>query len=235
MAIERSLQTLDLYDLLTDLIPGAVLLLFGYLVVDTGNVLTDEASSIVALGAIVGAFVFGHVIQWARNWCLWQQPRAFQHTMNAVRAEKGDGDGCECSDRALDVIPMYKAFLDDVDDYFDLEDPGDTERFKLVLSYLETRPSTRTSRFQSLYSFHRSMYVASIFGVLLALIALLLSCQDVGLFRPDEILISTGAVAFVFALATRSRRDKFEKVFVSYAIREYHMERTLDEKTREDD
>lgn len=219
MAIDRPIQSLDIYDLLTDLIPGAVVLGFVYLLFPIEDTALMETTGVFAFIVIIVSFVFGHVVQWLRGY-FFKQPKAFQETMSVVRGE-------ESSSRALEVNAIHETFEREVDGAFDLrdEDVGDTERFKLVLSYLETRPPVRAIKFQTLYSFHRSMVVASTLGVVLSITALTLARIGFDSTRHPYILLVALLFGVTLVIVSRSRRDKFEKEFVGYAIREFYQDR----------
>lgn len=231
MAIERPLQVLNLYDVFTDLIPGAVFLLFVTILFPIEGIPALENSSILILVVVIGSLVFGHIIQWIRGFDLfWKQPDVFQHTMRQVRTDLEwphleDNDNPGNTENSLPINMIHYEFLKRVDKRFNLnETVPDRERIQLVLSFLETRPSIRALRFQSVYSFYRSMVVVSWLAFILAVFAIIFHCTGWAPVREFPVL--TGALIFSLILASASwaRRNRFEKTFVGYVIREFYLE-----------
>ncbi|MDG5819665.1 hypothetical protein [Natronococcus sp. A-GB7] len=236
MAIERPLQVLNLYDVLTDLIPGAAFLLFIAILFPVETLPIFEASGAMILITVIGSLILGHMIQWVRGWeCLWKQPDVFQHTMRQIRLESDlsaprRDNNPNNTENSLPMSTVRYQFLTLVDEIFELDNTvSDTERYQIVLSFLETRPPVRALRFQSLYSFYRSMVVTSWAILTIGVVA-------IGSFllgwiptRPLPVLISVVLLGLILAVVTRERRDRFEKTFVGYAIREFYSEQKINE------
>lgn len=231
MSIARPLQTLNLYDVLTDLIPGAVCLILAYSLFPTvDSQLSGNTGSLVFI-VLVGSFVLGQMIQWARGHStFWKQPNVFQHTMRSIRIDlrrqtPEPDNKPKTMQHALPTNKVRRSFIDLVDQQFGFDNTvSDGQRFQHVLSYLETRPSVRALRFQSYYSFHRSMVVAAWIGIILSILAFVFHCTGLVNVRSWPILVASLSFSVGLAYTSRSRRDKFEKVFVSYVIREFYQE-----------
>lgn len=217
MPLARQLSVLSLYDLLTQLIPGATVALSAFIVFPVEETALASSSTTLAFAVLLGSFLSGHVVQWLRG-KFGRQPDEFQQRMEAVRnGEERDA--------------IHKRFLNQTNHYFAIDDGlDDADRLRLVLSYLETRPSVRALRFQSIYSFHRSLFVAALLGVGISVIALGLYACQAGLPVRGPLYIGfNGGAATLLAYASRERRDKFEGVFVGYAIREFYAEQIGEE------
>lgn len=219
MPLGPQLSVLSLYDVLTDLIPGATVLLFAFLVFEVESTVVASSDTVFVFALLLGSLLVGHVVQWLRG-MFGKQPDEFQRQMTAVR---DDSDG---------VNSVQKGFLKGTNNYFDIDDEfDDGERFRLVLSYLETRPSVRALRFQSVYSFYRSLLVAGWIGIGVSILALVLHvCQSNLPVRGLPYLLFTLIFAAVLVYASWERRNKFEKVFVGYVIREFYAEQIAEEK-----
>lgn len=213
MPVARQLTALDIYDVLTDLVPGATVLLFAYLLFPVESTALTASNSMLVFAVLIGSLLNGHVLRWFRGE-IGRQPGEFQRKMDAVR------------DDPEAVNSIQRDFLKATNEYFDIDDEfNDSERFRLVLSYLETRPPVRAIQFQSVYSFHRSLFIAAIVGVVLAVIALTLHLlQADNAVRSLAYVIPTGVSAAFLAYVSRERRNKFETIFVSYAIQEFYTE-----------
>lgn len=214
MPLARQLSVLSLYDILTDLIPGATVLLFAFIVFPLESTVMTTSNALLVFSLLLGSLIVGHLVQWLRGE-FGKQPGEFQRQMEAVR---NDGD---------EVNSIQETFLQQTNDYFDIDDKfDDGERFRLVLSYLEASPSVRALRFQSIYSFYRSLFVAALLGVGFSIVALILCCFQVNSFlRESQYILFNGVFAALLAYACRERRNKFEKVFVGYVVREFYAER----------
>jgi len=231
MVAGNSLQNLSLYDFLTDFIPGATLLLYLYLIIPIEDLVTVEQTSILLFGFFVAAFVLGHMLQWLRE-VIESESNTFAATMDNVRAENGDIDPSDVDENStLEITPVHHDFLEKTNEVFELEDGfSDRERFRLVETYLETRPYQRTFRFRRLLSFYRSMFVATIIGLLAALLGLAGNLCGVGPFRGYSILLPLLAISVLLLISFYNRRSEFEEAYVSYAIREFYLDQILQEE-----
>lgn len=211
MPVARQLTALDIYDVLTDLVPGATVLLFAYLLFPVESTALAASNTMLVFAVLIGSLLIGHIVQWLRSE-IGRQPGEFQRKMKAVR------------NNPEEVNSIQRDFLEATNEYFDIDNEfDDGQRFRLVLSYLETRPPARAIRFQSVYSFHRSLVIAALVGFLLALFAFGLHLlQDDTAARSLVYVVPTGLSAAFLAYVSRERRNKFESIFVSYAIREFY-------------
>ena len=213
MPVARQLTALDIYDVLTNLVPRATVLLFAYLLFPVESTALKASNTILVFAVLIGSLLNGHVLQWLRSE-VGRQPGEFQWRMEAVR------------ENPEEVNTIQRNFFETTNEYFNIDDEfDDAQRFRLVLSYLETHPPVRAIRFQSVYSFHRSLFIASIVGVVLVFVALVLHLlQADNAVRSLAYVIPTGVSAAFLAYVSRERRNKFETIFVNYAIREFYTE-----------
>lgn len=210
MPLARQLSVLSIYDVLTTLIPGATVLLAGFLLFPVEDTAVAASSGFLVFALLIGSLLVGHFVQWLRSQ-FGKQPDEFQRRMNAVRNENPetsiDEDALEMANQRFDID----------------EEVGDTDRLRLILSHLETRPAVRALRFQAIYSFYRSLVPASLLGVCLSLAALLLKCLQSSIpVRGTGYILVTLFGSIIVAFVSRNRRDDFEALFIGYAIREFY-------------
>lgn len=226
MSASQPLQVFNLYDVLTDLIPGAVILLFIGLLFPIEQAPMINMGTVTVFIFIIVSIIIGHLVQWIRNWRIFRQPNAFQHTMAVAH-----DDANQQKDQYIEQTAIVKNIRDFVDSYFQTDsNTNDNERFLLMLSFLESRPSTRALRFQSIYSFYRSMFVASIIIGLFSMVAIISYFENIVPVRSWPVILLITSLVFFLIIAFRTRRDKFEKVFVGYVIREFYIEMVRDTK-----
>ena len=221
MPLARQLSVLSLYDVLTDLIPGATVLLFAFLVFPLESTAVTASNALLVFSLLLGSLIVGHLVQWLRG-KFGKQPGEFQRQMDVIRKHSSLANS------------IQESFLQLTNDYFHIDyEFDDGERFRLVLSYLETSPSVRALRFQSLYSFYRSLLIAALLGIGLSLVALAIFMTPVNLpTRGFHYIIFNGGFAALLAYASRERRNKFEKIFVGYVIREFYAERIAEQNVK---
>jgi len=232
MAFEQSIPDLSLYDFLTDFVPGAVLLLYFYLLFPVEDLFTVENTAILVLGLFVGAFVLGHVIQWVRE-SFGSDPNTFGTTMAAVRAEQNENKevGEEEFEDGLDANQIHHDFLEKTNQFFEVDDGfDDGERFRLVETYLETQSYQRTTRFRCLLSFYRSMFVVAIIGLALSAIGVITSIIGLAIVRDFPIIALGLGVALLLLVSFNSRKQRFENIYVSYLIREFYLDQVTQNK-----
>ena len=221
MAIDRSFRVLNLYDVLTDLIPGVTFIAALMLVVPVETfIVIDTAPAILVVG-IVG-YICGHLIQFARSklyeHCPWiPDPRnfkriAFQLSMNG-RGRTDLGNIGEI-DRAF--LPLCREQFDLSDDFSDWD-----TLFRMVITYLETRPESRAVRFQAIHSFCWSMAMASFLVAIAAIVGLLASPALPT--RPTNVLFGTLVFGLALAYGFERRRQEFNRVFVEYIISDFYV------------
>lgn len=216
MAVARSFRALELYDVLANLIPGAVLLLALGVIFQVENYIQFATSTIAAGVFLVSALVFGHVIQAVAS-KLDGTPTLFGEVIHATRDDDVEEPAIDITHVEETVWPLMKrkfALPDDFEDY--------GEMFRLLLSYIETTPATRALRFQALHSFHRSMWGVGYITVALILVAIFLKRMGWVAVRSWPILglALIGSVAGI--LVFRERKEKMNKRFIQYAIADFY-------------
>lgn len=230
MAIGRALSILNLYDLLANLIPGmawAIVLVVLFPVDWFGLSPTGAPGTFVAAVIIFG-YTGGHMLQWAGS-DLDKRLRKrdhdgkdlFSRTMEAV--EGGDEDS-----PIGKVTDVEESFFDLAKEQFDLPDdfPKSSKVLLLVLSYLETRPATRASRFQAIHTFHRSLWAGAIFSfgsAVLAVILMALGWVDNGWITPGLILLGSALSIHIFS----KRKNKFERTYLRYVFLDFYQDQKV--------
>lgn len=230
MPIGRALSILNLYDLLANLIPGmawaiVLVLLFP---VDWFGLSPSGAPGTFVAAVIIFGFIGGHILQWAGSELDYKLLKrqhdgrdVFTRTMEAVENEDEKSPIGKVTD-------VEKSFYDLAKRQFDLPDdfPNSTKLLLLVLSYLETRPATRASRFQAIHTFHRSLWAGSIFSFGSAVIAMMM----VGLGWVNNgwaatILILLGSTVSIYVF--HKRKNKFEKTYLKYVFLDFYQDQKV--------
>lgn len=234
MAIGRALSILNLYDLLANLIPGMawVIVLIVLFPVDLFGLSPTRTPGTFVAAVIIFGFIAGHIAQWAGSRLdrLEQKYRydgedLYARTMEAMEnGEKSPIGG---------LTHVEESFEELAKDQFQLPAgfPNNYKLLLLVLSYLETRPATRASRFQAIHTFHRSMWAASIFTVVSSFIALV--ATETGLVTnhwATPVLTFVGSVAITVVFY--KRKNKFEKTFLKYVFRDFYQDQVRKRKSR---
>ena len=141
MAIARTFRALELYDVLGNLVPGAVFLLGVTAVFRTECYIQFSNGTIAAGSFLIGSLVSGHVIQ-AFASKINGTPTLFREVVQAAR----DGDTEELS---IEISHIEDSIWPLMKNKFELS-PGFNDygaMFRLLLSYIETTPATRALRF----------------------------------------------------------------------------------------
>jgi len=219
--IARSLSALRLYDVLANLVPGVVLIV-ALLAVFQIQIPTPRVGLILGITAIL-ALVVGHIIQYLAS-RLDGTPHLFG---DVIKAAQGQSSG--------DDLPISLTYIEQnawpmMQERFDLpegfEDYG--ALFRLLLSYVESTPATRALRFQAIHTLHRSLWATGILLVAVAIVGLLLNQVLPTLARgcivSAAVLISGCLMLFVFG----RRKEKFNRLFVQYAIADFYAFETKD-------
>ena len=212
MPVARSFRALELYDVLANLVPGAVLLLALSVIFQVENYIQFSKGAIAAGVFLVSALIFGHVIQAIASE-LDGTPTLFGEVIHATREDDVEEPAIKVTHVEEAVWPLMKrkfALPDDFKDYGVM--------FRLLLSYIETTPATRALRFQALHSFHRSMWAVGYIAVALTLIGILLKCVGWVAVRSWPILGLALVGSFAGILVFRQRKEKMNKLFIQYAI-----------------
>lgn len=222
MAVDRPLNVLNLYDVLTDFVPGVTVIGALAVLFRVETLATPNLGTLLA-GIAVGGYVVGHLLQSARS-RIWGTPDLFQRVASSLHA------GAEETPLGT-VSDVEAAFLDHCRERFNLgEDFEDwSQLFRLVVSELETQPERRALRFQALHSFYWSMAVASAAIALLAGGAGVMAVgTDNGLVRSPGIAAGVLVASLVVAVVFELRRRAFQRHFVRYLITDIHVAMTRD-------
>lgn len=213
MSIARSFRTLAFYDLLTNLVPGAAYISAITVLLAPLSSLQTIPSGVVVGGFLILSYTAGHLIQAVGSWA--ENPTTFGGTIQALQYG-------EHSTSPITITYIEREFWRVCIRNFNIRDPENFSDYgkllKLLLSHLETTPHTRALRFQTLHSFHRSMWAASL--LLLGTIALFTAAAAVGYLSINSYLVA-GLLAGVSVIGWgvfRSRKEKFNKTFVQYVI-----------------
>lgn len=223
MAVARTFRALELYDVLANLIPGAVLVLASTAVIEVENYF-NFSSGTVAVGVfLISSLVLGHVIQ-ALASELDGTPTLFGDIIEAVK------EGTEPDDLSVNITHVEESIWPLIRRKFDLPHDFDDhgEIFRLLLSYIETTPTTRALRFQAIHSFHRSMWAMWYSVVILAPLALLLDCVGLLAARSWPVIALATFVGFCGIYIFNSRKEKFNRMFIEYAIADFYVDQMND-------
>ncbi|WP_058992247.1 hypothetical protein [Haloarcula sp. CBA1127] len=215
MALARSFRALGFYDVITNLVPGALWIGALIVLLPVDELIQGLPSGVVVGGFLTLAYVTGHLLQALGSWA--DSPTTFGDTLTAIQNETP-------ATAPLSVTHIEKSFLTLCEQRFSL--PSDFDHhgklLKMVLSYLETTSYTRALRFQSVYSFHRSMWVAS--WSLLVVVAVLgsLSCLGRSLLPSNIVTVGVVIASLVSVVVFWNRKNKFDKTFVKYLFVDFY-------------
>ena len=215
MALARSFRALGFYDVITNLVPGALWTGALVLLLPVDELIQGLPSGVVVGGFLALAYVTGHLLQALGSWA--DSPTTFGDTLTAIQNETP-------ATAPITVTYVEKSFLTLCEQRFSL--PSDFDHhgklLKMVLSYLETTPYTRALRFQSVYSFHRSMWAAS--WSLLIVVAALggFNCLGRPLFPSSIVTVGVVIAALVGVGVFWNRKNKFDKTFVKYLFVDFY-------------
>lgn len=215
MALARSFRALGFYDVLTNLVPGALWIGALIVLLPVDELMQGLPSGVVVGGFLALAYVTGHLLQALGSWA--DSPTTFGDTLTAIQSETPAA-------APISVTHVEESFLTLCEHRFAL--PSDFghhgKLLKMVLSYLETTPYTRALRFQSVYSFHRSMWAASwsLFVVVTALSGLSILGHSI---LPSITVAGGLTIAALVGVAVFwNRKNKFDKTFVKYLFVDFY-------------
>jgi hypothetical protein len=216
MSIGRALQALALYDILTNLIPGAALLSVVMVIVPGDLGLTNYSSGVLVASFLVFSFILGHFIQFVGS-RREGTPTTFGETVGAI-------DSGNPSRAPLRVTHIEKESVTLARKEFDLPQGFDDygRLLQLLLSHLETTRHTRALRFQAVHAFHRSMWAASEISLYISSIIFLSFAFQTPSTR-TFLLVRGGIVLstlswFIF----NNRREKFDRKFIEYTFIDFY-------------
>lgn len=227
MTVARAFRALEFYDVLANLVPGAVLLLALSIIFQTENYIQLSTGAMAAGVFLVSALVFGHLVQVVASE-LDGTPTLFADVVSAARSEEVENPAIKVTHVEKAVWPLMKrkfALPDDFANY--------GEMFRLLLSYIETTPATRALRFQALHSFHRSMWAVGHITAALALLGSSLKYTDSIAVRSWTILGLSFGGSIVGILVFRQRKEKMNKRFIQYAIADFYVDQMDEINSRE--
>jgi hypothetical protein len=217
MGVARTFRTLELYDILVNLIPGTTILLAVAVVFEVEKYVQISGGIIVGVFLIVG-FIFGHVVQAVASQ-LEGTPTLFGTVVRVSKGEEVDNVSIPITHVEESVWPMMKQKFSLPDEF---ENYG--EMFRLLLSYIETTPATRALRFQALHSFHRSMWAVWYLVVGIVIVAIGLKLMNVVAVRSWAILGTSIGGALLGIAVFNNRKKKFNKRFIQYAIADFYLD-----------
>lgn len=220
MAVARSFRALELYDVLSNLVPGAVVILVLGVVFPVEDSLPASTGAIGAGVFLVSALVFGHIVQVVAS-RLDGTPELFGNVIRVARDENVDGVPIAITHVEESVWPLMKrqfALPEDFDNY--------GEMFRLLLSYIETTPATRALRFQALHSFYRSMWAVGHIAVLITVLGILLKYTGLVAVRSWPVLSLALVGSFIGIWIFGQRKEKMNKRFIQYAIADFYIHQT---------
>ena len=169
MSVSAPFSTLDLYEVIANIVPGVVFSAICLVLYLPSGALSDVTGGQAAI-LIVFAFVIGHGLQWLGS-KIEGTPKKFKHTVQKA-ADKDPDD--EEYKSAVDITGVEEDFWDIADKTLNIEEDFDNygRLFQLVITKVETTPGNRASKFQSIYTFYRNMWVTFVLVVGLCILAI---------------------------------------------------------------
>ncbi|MDR5657709.1 hypothetical protein RH831_11030 [Halodesulfurarchaeum sp. HSR-GB] len=215
MALERSFRALGFYDVITNLVPGALWVGALIILLQVDQLIQGLPNGVIVGGFLALAYVTGHLLQALGSWT--DSPTTFGDTLAAIQNETP-------ATAPISITHVEESFLTLCEQRFSL--PSDFDHhgklLKMVLSYLATTSYTRALRFQALYSFHRSMWAAS--WSLLVVIAIFGLLSILGHVILPSLTVTGGITiaALVGVAVFWNRKNKFDKTFVNYLFIDFY-------------
>jgi hypothetical protein len=208
--ITNFFQNLDFYDIVVNIAPGAIILLSVFNYIPKDNI----PSSILFTGLVLAAYLIGQIIQSVSSTIekLIGRKDYFGEAMTKVWNGKGDEVDEKFWETAKEKYDLSE----------DFSDSGDLLR--LVLSYLWSEGNSKAIRMQSIYTFHRSMWMTSIFLIVISTGFLVENYMETGAILPlySGLLILSIFGAWLFY----SRKKKFSEKFIQYCITDFYQRET---------
>jgi hypothetical protein len=226
----RGIQTVNLYDLFANVVPGVYFLLGLYAMVRPVPLFRaafhSEATLSVGLSflliVIVVAFITGQLLQIGGS--AYDGDHGFDNLMWAIR-------GRDVETR-YDVSDVERPFWNMCRSRFELtgEFEAHDRLFKLLLSFLEQRGRARALRMQALYLFVRGVFVASV--ALLVLSYFLywglesgsMSAQLTNVIRSQSILAIYIPMLMLLVILTEKSREGAESDWIVYTVSTAYLE-----------
>jgi len=217
MSVSQTFRSLAFYDILTNLVPGIVVLFAFVVLVSPVELFGELPVGVATAGFLVVAYIAGHVTQALGSW--FDNPTTFGETVASVQSGEYD-------DSPITITHVEKEFWSSCVDVFDIPNPNEFENYgrllELVLSHLETTPYTRALRFQALHSFHRSMWATT--WVITVAVPVAGGLHYLGVITLYSTVIAGGIFVFsvIGILVFNRRKTEFDKVFIKYAIADFY-------------
>jgi general stress protein CsbA len=235
MAVARNLRVLDLYDVLSNLIPGAVLLLSLVVLLHLEPVLNQYNSGFVIVIISASSLILGHIIQALSSWILGSS-NLFGRTIKTARNTHYSSLPLESDNEEITITQIEWLFWMLCQLYFGLRvsftDYG--KLIKMVLAHLETTPAVRALRFQAIWTFYRSMVMTSILIFLSSLILYVREIYITCVLRGPAPLVAgipslrVGiflSLSLFAGIIFHIQKKKRDKIFVQYVIIEFYNDR----------
>ena len=224
MGVARAFRSLELYDILANLVPGSVLVIFIGVVFGIETYIPLPTGAVTLGVFLIIALTSGHIIQFVAS-RLEGTPTLFGTVVRASKREDID-------DVPIPITHIEEAFWPLMEQKFALPEDFDDygEMLRLLMSYVETTPATRALRFQALHSFHRSMWAVWYLGAGLAIVGTALKLFDFIIVRSWPVL----GISLIGALAGirifRIRKEKFNRLFIQYAIVDFYTDQVEEQE-----
>lgn len=216
MSVSKTFTTFTLYDLVSNIIPGATVLITGtvlFLPLTKPDLWSGGA---VLTAFVIMSFLFGRVIQAVASYC--DNPEMFGDMVDAI--------GDESLEAPFTLTEIEKTFWTNCKSELSLTEDFDNHArlMKAILSYLETRPAVRALRFQAIWTFCRNMYIVGWITIAMGFIAF--TTYSIMPHMGRSVLISGFILigGFVELAVFHNRREKFNKTFIKYLFIDFHLE-----------
>lgn len=222
MSVSPTFRSLAFYDILTNMVPGIVVLFAFVVLIFPVEFFGELPDGIAVTGFFVVAYITGHVTQSLGSWR--DNPTTFGDTIKSVQSG-------EYNDAPITITHVEKEFWNSCVDVFDIQKQNEFKNYgrllELVLSHLETTSYTRALRFQALHSFHRSMWAAT--WLITVAVPLAGALHYFGIITLHSLVIGGGIfVSSIIGIIVFNRRKKeFDKVFINYAIAEFYASQAI--------
>ena len=216
MPIARPLTNLTVFDILSNLVPGTLLLGIIGLIFAVEQMIPLGVVS-AAVGALFGGYVAGHILQAAGSLLFSEYDVgdaivAFSHD---ERSNEGN---------PFSSISLGPTFTHLIKQRFNLPANYTDQNMmnRLIMAELERSSASRALRFQILSYFYRNMSVVAICGVILSILSAGLFFCEISGTRHWLLTI----LLFITSIGTLPvfyiRMRQFNQRFVEYAIAEFY-------------
>lgn len=221
MSISRPLENLNIFDVLSNIIPGTVLIGIIGGIFEIG-VLEEIGIIGAVIGVLFGGYVIGHLVQ-AVGSIFWEE----QDISDAIEILRGDIESPQGFNLHTSTVTRNIESLASRRFNLPRNESDSKELNRLILSELELSAASRSLRFQTLYYFFRNMLVVSLFGMIFSGLSLWYMIIGLKVVRhwsiPLIVLLLGGLSAPVFYY----RMQDFNRLFIEYAFSEFHALETV--------